>query len=137
MRSSPLRQGAFSRDAAAGRVGQALRFRVAAKRRHGSLPAHAIDAARRLVAANSGSVAFSAVTGDGLDDLLRAISDRLRALTTVTELVVPFDRGDILAAVHREGEVLVEQADEGGMRVRVRLDEPGQARFREFAVSRP
>ena len=48
------------------------------------------------------------MTGEGIDDLLQAIGDRLRSLTNVVELFVPFDRGDVLASVHREGEVLVE-----------------------------
>src|SRR5690349_12104601 len=66
------------------------------------------EEASRLTDRNPGSVAISAVTGEGIDDMLRAIGDRLRSLTTVVELVVPYDRGDVLAAVHREGEVLVE-----------------------------
>ena len=49
---------------------------------------------------------LSAVTGEGIDDLLRTLGDRLRALTDVVELFVPYDRGDVLAAVHREGEVV-------------------------------
>jgi GTP-binding protein HflX len=65
------------------------------------------------------------------------VSDRLRSLSTVVELCIPFDRGDILAAVHRAGEVLVESADEGGMRLRARLDDEATARFREFVASEP
>ena len=45
---------------------------------------------------------------------------------------MPYDRGDVLAAIHREGEVLSEAAGEGAMRVRVRLDDAGRARFREY-----
>jgi len=67
--------------------------------------------------------------------LLRAIGDRLRALTAVVELVVPYDRGDVLAAVHREGEVLSEMAEEGAMRFRVRFDDAARSRFREFVQS--
>ena len=37
---------------------------------------------------------------------LRTLADRLRSITTVVELLIPFDRGDVLAAVHREGEVV-------------------------------
>jgi GTP-binding protein HflX len=62
--------------------------------------------ADRLAKSHPGSVAFSALTGDGVDELRSAVSDRLRALTAVVELRVPYDRGDVLAAVHREGEVL-------------------------------
>jgi GTP-binding protein HflX len=84
-----------------------------------------------------GSVAISATTGAGIDDLLRAMGDRLRALTTVVELVVPYGRGDVLAAIHREGEVLVETSEDTAMRLRVRLDPPAAALFREFAVVAP
>jgi GTP-binding protein HflX len=90
--------------------------------------------AKRLTDLHPGSVAISAVRGDGIDGLLSAVGDRLRALADVVELVVPFDRGDVVAAVHREGEVLVEQHEEGGTRLRARLDGAGAARFREFTV---
>jgi GTP-binding protein HflX len=93
--------------------------------------------AKRLVERHPGSVEISATTGAGIDDLLRAMGDRLRALTTVVELVVPYGRGDVLAAIHREGEVLVETSEDTAMRLRVRLDPPAAALFREFAVVAP
>ena len=72
---------------------------------------------KRLVAAHSGSVAISAKTGDGIEELLGAIGDRLRMLARVVEYVVPYDRGDVLAALHRAGEVLMEvHADSGHAR---------------------
>src|SRR4051812_1227534 len=96
------------------------------------------DAADRLRARHPGAVRISAVTGEGIGDLLHAIGDRLRAAANVVELLVPFERGDVLAAVHREGEVLVEAETEGGTRIRARLDEAGASRFADFAVqSRP
>jgi len=52
----------------------------------------------------------------------------------VFELHVPFDRGDVMASVHREGEVLVEQADGDGMRLRARLDESAADRLRAWVV---
>ena len=93
------------------------------------------DEATRLAERHPGSVAISATTGEGVEDLLRAIGDRLRALTTIVELVVPYDRGDVLAAVHREGEVLVETAGEGAMRLRVRFDDASRSRFTEYEPS--
>jgi len=90
--------------------------------------------AKRLSERNPGSVAISAVTSEGVDDLLRAVGDRLRAVTNVVELVIPYERGDVLAAVHREGEVLDETAEESGMRLRARLDEAATARFRDYVA---
>ena len=81
-----------------------------------------------------GSVAISAYSGDGVPELLEAISDRVRALTNVIELFIPYGRGDLLAAVHREGEVLVESHEDAGTRVRARLDSAGAGRFRDVIV---
>ncbi|MBW3610239.1 MAG: GTPase HflX [Actinobacteria bacterium] len=88
-----------------------------------------------LVKAYPGSVAVSALTGEGMDDLVHAVADRLRALEEVVELVVPYDRGDVLAAVHREGEVLVEAHEAEATRVRARLDQAGVNRFRPYVVA--
>jgi GTP-binding protein HflX len=93
------------------------------------------DDAKALLAAHPGSVACSAATGEGVAELLDAIGDRLRALARVVELVVPYDRGDVLAALHRAGEVLVEVHDEHGTRVRARLPASANGRFAEFAVA--
>ena len=89
----------------------------------------------RLVARHPGSVSLSALTGEGLPGFLEAVGDRLRAAAQVVELVIPYDRGDVLAAVHREGEVLTEEHDESAAHVRVRVDGAGAARFREFEVA--
>ena len=69
-----------------------------------------------------------------LDELLLAISDRVRAMTEVTELLIPFDRGDVIASVHREGQVLVETPDADGLRIRARLEAGSVGRLREFVV---
>jgi GTP-binding protein HflX len=90
--------------------------------------------AERLAERHPGSVAISAVTGEGIDQMLRVVGDRIRALTQVTELLIPFERGDVLAAVHREGQVLVEQPDEGGMRVRARLEPGSIGRLQDYVI---
>ncbi len=93
------------------------------------------DSAKRLVHEHRGAVAFSAVTGEGLNDLLLAIGDRMRALTTVIELLIPYDRGDIVATVHREGEVVSTSNEETAMRIRARLADASVGRLSEFVVA--
>ena len=93
------------------------------------------DSAKRLVHEHRGAVAFSAVTGEGLNDLLLAIGDRMRALTTVIELLIPYDRGDIVATVHREGEVVSTSNEETAMRIRARLADASVGRLSEFVVT--
>src|SRR6185437_8843120 len=83
------------------------------------------DAAKQLAAA----------TGQGVDDLLRTVGDRLRAADQVVELVIPWARGDVLAAVHREGEVVEQEAGDHAARVHVVLDDAGRARFRDYMVA--
>jgi GTPase len=90
--------------------------------------------ADRLAARYPGAIAISATTGDGIETLLNALGDRLRSLTQVTELLIPFDRGDMLAAVHREGQVLVEQPEENGIRVRARLEAGSIGRLQEYVI---
>jgi GTP-binding protein HflX len=91
--------------------------------------------AKRLADRYPGSVIISAETGEGIEGLLQAMGDRLRVIGRVIELVIPYERGDVLAAAHREGEVLVESHDESAARLRIRVDEAGAARFREFVQS--
>jgi GTP-binding protein HflX len=91
--------------------------------------------AGRLHLLHPDSVVCSAVTGQGLDDVLRAVGDALRRNDRTVELSVPYDRGDVLAALHRAGEVLDQRDSGSGLAVRVRLDEAGRRRFALFAVA--
>ena len=90
---------------------------------------------KALVDVNPGAVGISALTGDGVEALLRTISDRLRAMETIVELVIPYDRGDVLAALHREGEVLVETHEDEATRLRARLDPASVGKFAAFTVT--
>ena len=86
----------------------------------------------RVAADHAGSLAISAVTGTGIEALGGRIAERLRESTEVLDVVVPFDRGEVLAALHRHGQVLTEEATEGGMALSVRLEPASAARFAEF-----
>jgi GTP-binding protein HflX len=92
--------------------------------------------AKELVADHPGSVAVSAATGSGVDDALRALADRLRAIAEVYELGIPYDRGDALAAVHREGEVVSVIDGPDGWTVRARLSDASAGRLSSFVVGR-
>jgi GTP-binding protein HflX len=78
-------------------------------------------AVKRLLTVHPGSAAVSALTGDGCADLLRMILDGLRALTVELRLLVPYDRGDVVAALHRDGEVMKETHNEEGTELVVRI----------------
>lgn len=82
-----------------------------------------------------GSVVVSALKNEGLDLMLRRLSDRMRSITRVTDLLVPYERGDIVAAIHREGEVVLMEDAERGLHIRARLSEASEGRLREFVVT--
>lgn len=90
----------------------------------------------QLVNQNPGSVAVSAVTGDGVEALLVAIGEALRARTDLYRLFVPWARGDVLAAAHREGEVVSEESGDDGMAVVARLEPASANRLLEFIVEK-
>ncbi|MEI8404427.1 MAG: GTPase HflX [Actinomycetes bacterium] len=88
--------------------------------------------ARRLAAIHPGSVVVSAADGMGIDDLLRTIGDRLRTHDAMIRLRIPHDRGDIVAAAHREGEVVEVTHEDDSSVLTVVLDEAARARFAPF-----
>lgn len=92
------------------------------------------DWAASLVQDHQGAVAVSALRNEGLEIMMRRLADRMRAITRVTELMVPYDRGDILASIHREGEVVMSELEDEGMRIRARLSSASEGRLREFVV---
>ena len=91
--------------------------------------------ARDLSALYEGSVWISAKTGENLDVLIASVGERLRTGDRVATLRLPLDRGDLVAAAHREGEVLDTAVDDDAVTLRVVLDEVGAARFAQWRVS--
>lgn len=85
-----------------------------------------------LAVATPGSVAVSARTGEGIEDLLLRVGDRLRAQSPKVVLEVPWDRGDVLAAIHRSGDVIREDSADHGMRITARLRSEEAGRWAEF-----
>jgi len=92
------------------------------------------NSAERLAQRLTGSVVVSAETGDGIDAMLVTIGDRLRAMTPVLDLLVPYDRGDLIAAVHRSGEVISETPTDLGMLFRARLGDAEMSRFVDLVL---
>ena len=70
----------------------------------------------RLRAREPHSVLVSAATGAGISDLLSAIELDLPNPTEVVDVLVPFDRGDLVARVHEQGrDVEIEYTHEGAV----------------------
>jgi GTP-binding protein HflX len=82
------------------------------------------------------AVFISARTGVGLDLVRQAIEDRLPVPAVELDLLLPYDRGDLVARVHDRGEVLVSQHTAAGTELRVRVDASLAAELAPFAVTR-
>jgi len=80
-------------------------------------------------------VVISAVTGEGMGDLAGHIAEFLNARTRLMHLQVPYDRGDVVAAAHRMGEVVATKHDEGGTLLDVRIPSDQVGRFTQFEVA--
>jgi GTP-binding protein HflX len=88
-----------------------------------------------LLRDHPGSIAVSAVTGEGIERFLTTLADRLRTVSKVIELLIPYERGDALAAVHREGEVVSVGEEPDGWRIRARLGDASAGRLGDFVVA--
>jgi GTP-binding protein HflX len=77
----------------------------------------------------SGGIAVSALTGEGLPRLLGEIDSRLSAKSEVFELDIPVADGSKLAWAYRHGEVLARQDGEEFVRLTLRISAIDKARF--------
>src|SRR5437667_37191 len=60
----------------------------------------------------------SALQGDGIDDLLHCISENLLLQFTALEVLIPYDRGELVALFHKYGTIENESYEESGTRLR-------------------
>ncbi len=76
---------------------------------------------------------ISALSGIGLEDLLGVIADAINSHLVTLSLTIPYDRGDVVAAAHRIGEVIEEKHDDHGTILDVRVPPSAVDRFSAFA----
>ena len=68
------------------------------------------------------AILISAKSGRGLDKLKAEISRRIAALRHRAELVIPYDKGNVLSLIYGKGQVLEEEYTEAGTRVVALMD---------------
>ena len=83
------------------------------------------------------TVEVSALTGDGLEDLMETVGRELPRPSVRVDLVVPYTRGDLLNEVHDHGEVLAQEHGGDGTMLSALVDESLAARLHEAASSTP
>jgi GTP-binding protein HflX len=80
-------------------------------------------------------VAISALTGEGVDDLLGLIADRIEGRTVEVEALVPYAQGTLLARLHDAGRVASADHEADGVRVRVRARASDLSALEPYLVS--
>ena len=69
------------------------------------------------------AVVVSARTGAGIDELLAAIEADLPTTLVAVDVLVPYERGDLLSRAHRQGEVLATEHLDTGTQLKARVPE--------------
>jgi GTP-binding protein HflX len=57
----------------------------------------------------SNAYAISARTGYGVDNLIKAVEQALPKPKVEIKAIIPFSRGDLVSAVHEQGEIISEE----------------------------
>jgi GTP-binding protein HflX len=77
----------------------------------------------------------SAQSGEGMEDLLERLDAELSRLKVEVELNIPFDRGDLVARAHDEGDVLEESYTESGTHLIARIRRETLVDFNSYLVA--
>lgn len=70
------------------------------------------------------AILISAKQGKGLEALKAEISRRIAAMRHRAELLIPYDKGNVLSLIHAKGQVLSEEYTDTGTKVVALLDAP-------------
>ncbi len=84
------------------------------------------------MAATLPSARVSALTGTGIDDLLRCISSALQAQFVALDVLIPYDRGDLVALLHQYGTIEHESYQERGTHLRGHIPTNHYGQFATF-----
>ena len=76
----------------------------------------------QILRTEQNSFAFSARTGFGVDTLLKAIETSLPRPRIEIHTTIPFNRGDLVSAIHERGEILSEEYSEFGTTIHAMVD---------------
>nr|WP_305782751.1 GTPase HflX [Actinoplanes lichenis] len=80
------------------------------------------------------AVFVSAHSGQGIAGLHAAIAERLPRPAVDLRVLLPYDRGDLVARIHRRGQVLDTRHTEVGTELRVRIDEALAADLENYRI---
>lgn len=83
----------------------------------------------------AGAVRISALKGEGIQQLLRAVEENLPEKTFDVELLLPFSRSGLAAKLRDEGAVLFEEYVPEGLRLTARVDQRLYSTVKEYDIN--
>jgi GTPase len=89
----------------------------------------------KLRRALPGAVFVSARTGDGVDALRRKMAELAAPTDTAIDVVIPYDRGDLVSRVHADGRVQQTEHNSDGTRIKARVPVALAASLRQFSTT--
>jgi GTPase len=87
-----------------------------------------------LKRAYAGALPISALTGDGVEEMLKSAAELIGNTRTVT-LAVPGAKGDVLSMLYREGSVISRDVEDDRVVLKVNLPAESVGRFSEYLVN--
>ena len=92
-----------------------------------------VDVLMRLRGRPEPTIEVSALTGEGIDELLNVVAERLPRPAVRVDLLLPYSRGDLVAEAHSKGEVISEQHGGDGYELVALVSDALAARMNEAA----
>ena len=95
-----------------------------------------VDERASWLAKHPHAILYSAATGEGLDALREAIAAEAARRSLTLTILVPYDRGDVVALAHENALVVIEEHVSEGTRMVVRATPQVASRLEPFATHR-
>jgi len=89
----------------------------------------------KLRRALPGAVFVSARTGEGIDALRRKMAALAAPTDTAVDVVIPYNRGDLVARMHADGRVQQTEHNSDGTRIKARVPVALAASLRQFSAT--
>ncbi|WP_030542772.1 GTPase HflX [Streptomyces albus] len=90
---------------------------------------------QRLLRTEKGAIAVSARTGQGIDELLALLDEKLPRPRVGIEALVPYTQGGLISRAHADGEVISEEHTGEGTLLKARVHEELAAELAPYALA--
>jgi len=81
------------------------------------------------------AVYISAITNKNIDKLIEHIRNQIGPDTIDVDLLIPYDKGNIISSLHKEGVVLTSEYVEGGTQIKARVEKMYYHKYEPFRLN--